>query len=158
MSSLRAPIAPRSRSACGEGGQRQVITELKIELESGPAAVSTARYALDTLEPHLSGEQLDDVRLMVSELVTNSVRHAVAGSDAEVRLEVEVAEECVRAEVIDRGPGFEAKPRGPEDDIGSGWGLYLVETLADRWGVEANELTTVWFELDRRANGHSVAA
>jgi anti-sigma regulatory factor (Ser/Thr protein kinase) len=134
-----------------------VITALKIRLDGGPQAVSAARLALDALEPHLSAAQLDDVRLLVSELVTNSVRHAADGPDDEVRLEVEVGEDLLRAQVIDRGPGFKAAPRGPEDDIGSGWGLYLVETLADRWGVESNDATCVWFELDR-TNGNRVAA
>ncbi|MFL5825551.1 MAG: ATP-binding protein [Thermoleophilaceae bacterium] len=134
-----------------------MITDLKIRLDSGPQAVSAARIALDSLEPHVSPAQLDDVRLLVSELVTNSVRHASGGPDSEVRLEVEVDEHFLRAQVIDRGPGFEATPRGPEDDIGSGWGLYLVESLADRWGIEANDATCVWFELDR-TNGNRAAA
>ncbi|HEX8856916.1 MAG TPA: ATP-binding protein [Thermoleophilaceae bacterium] len=134
-----------------------MITDLKIRLDNGPQAVSAARLALDALEPHVSSAQLDDLRLLVSELVTNSVRHAAGGSDDEVRLEVAVGEDVLRAEVVDSGPGFEATPRGTEDDIGSGWGLYLVETLADRWGVETDHVTCVWFELDR-TNGSRVAA
>jgi hypothetical protein len=51
--------------------------------------------------------------------------------------------------VTDIGPGFQARPRRPDDDPGSGWGLFLVEQLSDRWGVELNGATQVWFELVR---------
>ena len=39
----------------------------------------------------------------------------------------------------------------PDPARPSGWGLYLVAELADRWGVDSDERTLVWFELDRRA-------
>ena len=54
-----------------------------------------------------------------------------------------------RAEVTDDGPGFRIdsppRPRGH-----AGWGLLLVDTLSDRWGVKTNSSTTVWFELRLR--------
>jgi anti-sigma regulatory factor (Ser/Thr protein kinase) len=92
---------------------------------------------------------LNDMRLLVSELVTNSVRHSGRNGSGVVELEVDVTETRVLVRVIDNGPGFEASPRGPEDDPGSGWGLFLVEQISDRWGVELNGSTQVWFELSR---------
>jgi anti-sigma regulatory factor (Ser/Thr protein kinase) len=122
-------------------------TRLTLRLDRGPQAVAAARSALDALAVHLTDTQLDDIRLLVSELVTNSVRHASDGD--EVRIEIDVDTDCVRAAVIDEGPGFETTARTADSDIGSGWGLYLVDHLADRWGVESEDLTRVWFELDR---------
>lgn len=121
---------------------------VRLRLSSGPDAVSAARRSLDVLEAEL-GERLGDMRLLVSELVTNSVRHARSGAGDEVELEVSLTRELIHVRVIDHGPGFEASPRGPEDDPGSGWGLFLVEQLSDRWGVELNGSTQVWFELGR---------
>ena len=55
----------------------------------------------------------------------------------------------LRVEVTDWGPGFTrgARPSRPADAVG-GWGLVLVERLADRWGVMRNSFTRVWFEID----------
>lgn len=124
-------------------------TEVRLCLSSGPDAVAAARHGLDSLESELGAQRLNDMRLLVSELVTNSVRHARAGEGDELELEVSVREQLIRVCVSDRGPGFEVSPRAPDDDPGSGWGLFLVEQLSDRWGVELNGRTQVWFELGR---------
>jgi anti-sigma regulatory factor (Ser/Thr protein kinase) len=124
-------------------------TEVRLRLSSGPDAVSAARRGLDPLGPELGEQRLNDMRLLVSELVTNSVRHARSGTGDELELEVSVSRQLIHVCVSDRGPGFEASPRTPDDDPGSGWGLFLVEQLSDRWGVELNGRTQVWFELER---------
>jgi anti-sigma regulatory factor (Ser/Thr protein kinase) len=124
-------------------------TEVRLRLSSGPDAVSAARRGIDSLEDELGAQRLNDMRLLVSELVTNSVRHARAGEGDELELEVSVRRELIRVCVSDRGPGFEVSPRAPDDDPGSGWGLFLVERLSDRWGVELNGRTQVWLELER---------
>jgi anti-sigma regulatory factor (Ser/Thr protein kinase) len=126
-----------------------VSTEVKLRLSSGPDAVAAARHGLDSLAQKVEPERLHDMRLLVSELVTNSVRHAGADRSEELELEVRVSDETIHVSVTDRGPGFEAAPRVPEDDPGSGWGLFLVEQLSDRWGVELNGSTQVWFEIER---------
>jgi anti-sigma regulatory factor (Ser/Thr protein kinase) len=124
-------------------------TEVRLRLASGPDAVAAARRGLDALEREVGAERIGDMRLLVSELVTNSVRHARAGAHDELELEVSVTGELIHVCVTDQGPGFEVSPRSPDDDPGSGWGLFLVEKLSDRWGVELNGRTQVWFELDR---------
>ena len=104
---------------------------IDVELESSPAAPARARGALDGFEGRISPERMRDVRLLVSELVTNAVRHA--GGEA-VRLVVALTGTLLRIEVHDPGRGFELKPP-PDDPLrASGWGLVLVEELADRWG------------------------
>ena len=106
-----------------------------------------ARKALDRLEGELDTDTVDVVRLLVTELVTNSVRHADAQS---VDMRVHVTGEQVRLEVTDRGPGFEFEGRDEERDLEGGWGLFLVDRLADRWGIEnARGASQVWAELDR---------
>jgi anti-sigma regulatory factor (Ser/Thr protein kinase) len=128
---------------------RVATTEVRLRLASGPDAVSAARRGLDELEREIGAERLNDMRLLVSELVTNSVRHAVAATESTVMLELSVRDDLVRCCVSDPGPGFEPAERTPEDDPASGWGLFLVEQLSDRWGVDLNAGTSVWFEIDR---------
>jgi len=84
-----------------------------------------------------------DASLLVSELVTNSVLHG-AGEAVRVRLETDDLG-GLRCEVLDDGAGFLPTPPAVRRDAG-GWGLQLVDRLADRWGV-ADGSTHVWFEL-----------
>lgn len=122
---------------------------MRLRLASGPDAVGIARRGLDPLEREVGSAKLNDMRLLVSELVTNSVRHARSGEGDELELEVSVSGGLIHVCVTDHGPGFEASSRTPGDDPGSGWGLFLVEQLADRWGVSLNGTTQVWFEIER---------
>jgi len=88
------------------------------------------------------------VRLLVSELVTNCVRHAAADDEAAVELALRLDPSTIRVEVHDAGTGFERPaaplPRGAD----GGYGLFLVERMASRWGVDTHDGTRVWFELD----------
>lgn len=96
-----------------------------------------------------------DLELCVTELVTNSVQHADTGYQGEVEMEVRLLPSAVRVEVGDRGDGFDpgrAEP-GCGVDHGGGFGLYIVQMLADRWGVERGDLTCVWFEIDLEGAG-----
>lgn len=131
------------------GSSDMNASRVRLRLPHGPPAIAAARRGLDPLEPQVGEQLLSDMRLLVSELVTNSVRHADRNGSSVVELEVDVSNTRVLVRVIDNGGGFEASPRGPEDDPGSGWGLFLVEQISDRWGVELNGSTQVWFELSR---------
>jgi anti-sigma regulatory factor (Ser/Thr protein kinase) len=112
------------------------------------SAPREARHALDELDSHIDPGLRDDIRLLVSEVVTNAVIHARPQVPGDVELDVWASEEKVRVVVTDRGPGFvpASPPRGGER---SGWGLMMVDRLADRWGVDLEEGTEVWFELAR---------
>jgi anti-sigma regulatory factor (Ser/Thr protein kinase) len=101
------------------------------------------------LEERVDADVLDDIRLLVSELVTNAIRHAGAPSGGEVGLDVSIQRSAVHVEVADPGGGFEPAPRDETMMKPGGWGLYLVDRIADRWGVMRNTLTRVWFEIDR---------
>jgi anti-sigma regulatory factor (Ser/Thr protein kinase) len=125
--------------------------ELAYELTGGPYAVTAARLALSEMDELVDESLAFDVRLLVSELVTNSVRHAQIGPEDSIELKVVVSGDRVRVEVTDKGPGFEPPEYDPtaEDARDSGWGLFFVTQLADRWGVESSE-GRVWFEIERR--------
>jgi anti-sigma regulatory factor (Ser/Thr protein kinase) len=125
--------------------------ELSVRFDRGPSAASAARNALLRLGPRVDAQCLDDIRLLVSELVTNAVRHAGGPRGGEVALDVTIESARVRVEVADPGAGFEPQPRDDEMSRPGGWGLYLVDRIADRWGVVRNNLNRVWFEIDGAA-------
>ena len=118
---------------------------LELELPSTASAPAQARGALDKIAGRIGPDRLRDVRLLVSELVTNAVRHAEGEA---VRLVVALTAGTLRIEVHDPGRGFKVKPPPDDPMRASGWGLVLVEELADRWGVDHNPRTRVWFEMD----------
>jgi len=105
-----------------------------------------ARRAVEKLGPAIDPQLKGDVMLLVSELVTNSVKY---GGQGDLRLQIEApAPKRLRIEVVDQGGGFEPVARSRPKTEPGGWGLHLVETLADRWGVHEGS-THVWFEIDR---------
>ena len=108
-------------------------------------APGAARNALGSLHASIDPELAEDVRLLVSELVTNSLRHT---GSSDIELEVWCSEQLVRVAVSDRGAGFELAG-APRPGDASGWGLFMVDRLADRWGIETDGATCVWFELAR---------
>src|SRR5215213_1882993 len=110
--------------------------EMSFELAGGPYAVTAARLALSDLDARVDPSVAFDVRLLVSELVTNSVKHAQVSEDDSLYLDVVFNDSVVRVEVRDSGPGFERPAVAPPDDADEGWGLFLVEQLADEWGVD----------------------
>jgi len=128
-----------------EAGTESGGAVLERRFPSRPEAVAEARRALDELAEALDPAGLVNLRLLVSELVTNAIRHGPGGEDAEVTLRVTVRDDVLRAEVADPGDGF-TPPRTRGDGIG-GWGLLLVDRIADRWGVAAGAPTRVWLEL-----------
>ena len=132
----------------GPGYMTRVVPLLFIALPPDPQAPRKARTALAALDGLLGGA-FGDVQLLVSELVTNGVRHAGLRPGERLRVSVALVEDRVRVEVADPGPGFEHGPLAPDPTRPGGWGLRLVEELAQRWGVERDGETIVWFEVAR---------
>ena len=123
--------------------------EIDLRLAPEPEVVTTARHALDQLANLMPPEKLEDVRLVVSELVTNSILHAGLSTEDQISLTVKVSAGSVRGRVCDPGSGFEVPSEpSPRSDMSGGWGLPIVETISDRWGVERNRHACVWFEID----------
>ena len=124
---------------------------LDTQFPPEPASVGLARDAvLASFTDDIPATTLDELTLLVSELVTNSVRHADAGGGREIGLRADLRNGCVRVEVSDWGHAFEPRVQPGADDTG-GWGLYLVDSLSDRWGLLRTEPKVVWFELDSSA-------
>jgi anti-sigma regulatory factor (Ser/Thr protein kinase) len=126
------------------------VTEVAVRLPATADAVPTARHVIDRLHPLEPHSDLTfRLRLLVTELVANCVRHAGLCTSDSIGLELRLGEDGARVEVTDCGRGFE--PAGPftEPPVGtSGRGLYLLDVLSDRWGVDRRGgRTRVWFEL-----------
>jgi two-component sensor histidine kinase len=107
------------------------------------APTEARRFACETASSCADDRTVADLGLLVSELVTNSVMHG--GGASWVRVEV-VLGEHIRAEVIDSGDGFMFRPRHAIEPRG-GFGLYLVQRIAESWGMSVGAATRVWFSL-----------
>jgi anti-sigma regulatory factor (Ser/Thr protein kinase) len=123
-----------------------VSSTVTIDIPRDPSAPGHARRAIEDLNGRIAPDVIPDVKLLVSELITNSVKY---GGNGAVSLKVETDDPSkLRIEVIDQGAGFVPVARDrPKTEVG-GWGLHLVQTLSDRWGVYEGS-THVWFEIDR---------
>jgi anti-sigma regulatory factor (Ser/Thr protein kinase) len=129
------------------GGRR-----LEMRVPAAPIVLSRVRQALGDLG--LPPRLLDDARLLVNELVSNSIRHAGLGPDDMVRIRADWSGTRLRVDVYDRAgapaPARVAASIGPSAGAESGWGLYLVDRLASRWGAAPGNY---WFELDLEQSG-----
>jgi anti-sigma regulatory factor (Ser/Thr protein kinase) len=120
---------------------------LRFSIAGGPRAPGHARAWLQTAAAWLPEELERKLVMLVSELVNNSVVHGQASERDVIEIEVRATPDGVRAQVSDSGPAFAPRARTKGIDEPGGWGLVLVERVAQRWGVERAERTLVWFEL-----------
>jgi anti-sigma regulatory factor (Ser/Thr protein kinase) len=112
-------------------------------LPKSPGSAALARQFLEPLRQEVSVQVLENARLLVSELVANSIEHV--HEDGEIELRYELAGGVLRVEVLDSGPGFSPPRRQPGSD--RGWGLHFVDRLASRWAIDTEGRARVWFEL-----------
>jgi anti-sigma regulatory factor (Ser/Thr protein kinase) len=122
------------------------MTETVLSLERTSDAPREARGRVRHLQHIIGPDRVDDAVLLVSELVTNAVKYGP--EDEAIRLIIHSDGECVRFTVHDLGLGPLPEMREADDPAPGGHGLRLVNSLADRWGVERGS-TRVWFELHR---------
>ena len=126
--------------------QDNVVAQFRIA--GGPRAPLSARTKLtESLDPRLESPVVDDLRLLVSELVTNCVLHGGAGESAEITVLTRLRNGALHTEVCHDGPAF--VPPEDDPDLGSpgGLGLFLVDQMASSWGIAERCETCVWFEL-----------
>ena len=116
-------------------------------LPPAPQAVAEARERVMTLaEPFVEDRRLSDLRLVISEVITNAVRH---GGDGDLLIAVTPRPEFLCVQVTDTGDGFAPRPRAYAPDEDGGFGLFLIERLTRRWGLTREDNNTrVWFEFD----------
>ena len=131
-------MAPEARARNG-GNEKRGPDGLRVRLGSGPDAAAEARRAIARLRADLDPPLMDTLRLLVTELVTNSVRHTQCNA---LTLKVAVGRSAVLTEVTDDGPRLIL--------VVMCGGLFLVQRLAKNWGVkEDGDSKRVWFELCR---------
>jgi anti-sigma regulatory factor (Ser/Thr protein kinase) len=113
---------------------------LTAKLSRTPQAGREARAAVAKLADWLGPARTEDARLLLTELAANAVKHG----HGSILLSVEIVDGRARFSVCDDG---HAEPHvRPEPGADGGWGLRIVDRLADRWGV-TRPGTRVWFEL-----------
>jgi anti-sigma regulatory factor (Ser/Thr protein kinase) len=112
-----------------------------------PHSVPRAReWVIALAEPFVASARIADLRLVISEVITNAVRH---GGEGDMLVAVTPKEGFLCVQVTDTGDGFAPRPRAFEPDDDGGFGLFLVERLTRRWGLtRENSNTRVWFEFD----------
>jgi anti-sigma regulatory factor (Ser/Thr protein kinase) len=144
---------PRGAHASSEWADRTQLN-LQMTLPTASRAVRLARQATrDALVTWRLAYLEETAVLLVSELVTNAVRHA-RGSDP-ITLELQTAGTWLRIEVQDADPRW-PQPRTPAEFDGSGFGFVLVDALAGKWGVrETATGKAVWAEIDERQSDES---
>lgn len=131
------------------------LEQASFALARQPESVTESRHRIAKFfRGRLRRPALARVELLVSEIVTNAIRHG----DGDLVLVVTTFDDRVRVDVHDSGPGFVPVARRPPPGESSGWGLYLVAGLADSWGVAAGSRTQVWFEISAAWSQPSGAA
>ena len=124
-----------------------------VELPATLAAAGAAREwaTAGSITSSLKEAERGDVMLLISELVTNAVRHAISGRGEDtVSVALGVATACLRIEVCDPGTGFaiEGVDRCAPDEP-EGRGLRIVDAIALRWGASHGGRHCVWLEIQR---------
>jgi anti-sigma regulatory factor (Ser/Thr protein kinase) len=140
----------RSSSENVSRARRGGSSTLRLALERSVQAPAKARAAVARRceQLDLDGSLTQSLVLLVSEVVSNAVRHSSGDPDAPIELVASFGESAIRVVVTDAGDGFEPRPRDPARTH-DGYGLYLLEKVSSRWGVESKGDTKVWFELPR---------
>ena len=138
-----SPVGAAGRLADGD------LVELVIALDTRAPGAARNFVAL-CLEQRVIASALDSAQLLMSELVTNSLRHSGAPMD-EVVVSVELMPDWFRIGVQDLGADAVIAVRPADLVTGGGFGLNLVQMLSERWGVErlAGGGTQVWAQLPR---------
>jgi anti-sigma regulatory factor (Ser/Thr protein kinase) len=134
-------------------GDRTMVeqrSELTLALPNNDRAPGLARRELASFArgADLHEQEHDVLRLLVSELVTNAVRHGGAAGRQKIGLCVRSSNATIRIEVSDHGVGFELPKSPPVPGAEGGYGLLIVDRLCSRWGTKHNGTSLVWCELD----------
>ncbi|MDF5758779.1 ATP-binding protein [Spongiactinospora sp. TRM90649] len=134
--------------------RQAVLQSATYTLNHRPTSVRSARACTRrTLAAWALLDIADDVTLLVSELVTNAIVHTADAVRCQIELALNLSGRTLRADITDHGhswPGPMEPPRAVPDDE-SGRGLTVVNSLADKWGVELlPDGKTVWFLITVR--------
>jgi anti-sigma regulatory factor (Ser/Thr protein kinase) len=138
---VRAPNAEsyrphrHHRVRARETGRVGARESLDVHVPLDARAPATARSLLAPwLRDRVAAAVLDSVQLLLSELLSNSVRHSGASAGDLAVVRVRLTRDTVRLEVEDPGRGGVIAPRPPSLERGDGFGLNVVQALSRRWG------------------------
>jgi two-component sensor histidine kinase len=120
-----------------------MLPELALSLAPATSAGATARAAVrDGFGDALDRDDMADLQLVVSELVTNAFVHG----RGTIQLNLRHSARELTGSVSDDGNGFRYMLRGFGGDDPHGRGLALVDALVARWGIRGGS-THVWFAM-----------
>jgi anti-sigma regulatory factor (Ser/Thr protein kinase) len=134
-------------AASVEGGHPAAELSLSLERDHDAPAVARAAIVGFCEGRGVDSTVVSTLMLLVSEVVTNAVIHPNTKRDAPIGFAARLRRDFIRVEVTDQGSGFTPRTRDPQQ-VGGGYGLFLLEKQSRRWGVSAAGGTTVWFEVD----------
>jgi len=121
-----------------------------------PLSARAAREVMRPLEPSLHPDAWGNLQLLITELVTNGVRHGAQGEAIEIEATLE--RQTVTVRVRNRASGSGSLPEIVDQEAGveGGLGLVLLDRLSNRWGMSAGDPVEVWFELDAEGGSGEV--
>jgi anti-sigma regulatory factor (Ser/Thr protein kinase) len=129
------------------------IDSVRRSLAPDRGAAAAARRVLDGFRGRLEEDVIERSAVVVTEVVTNSVKHAGLTAAQPIDLNIRVFAGCLRIEVTDKGTaGFDPVATLPNPGQNSGRGFWMVDQLTDRWGVDFTRSTRVWCEFDLDAH------
>ena len=122
---------------------RTTIAHVELTLPPGARSVRVARHEVERAIADYPEHVRATVALLTSELASNAVVHAKTA----FRVRAHVDEGLIRVSICDWG-GHRPSVTPPDATTMGGWGLAMVDAAASRWGIDAEDTTTVWFEID----------
>jgi anti-sigma regulatory factor (Ser/Thr protein kinase) len=124
-------------------------SESGIKVRGGTQAARDARGAVTSqLGGRLVEGRVRDLNLVISEIVNNSVLHGGVDEDGWIEIDYSISDTGIRVEIKDTGLQGNPEPREPDPESGGGFGLFIVDALSRRWGVEHDPVLCVWFEFE----------
>jgi anti-sigma regulatory factor (Ser/Thr protein kinase) len=125
-----------------------------VSLPVSVTAPALARRAVvEQVGPTFPAQRMHDAELLITEVVTNAVRHAGLHEGDLIDISLRDEHGSVVVEVADPGSGFAALPRPTGDPLETGgWGMLLLDRLSDGWGLRDRPGggSVVWFRVDPR--------
>ncbi len=115
--------------------ERDGVRTIRLRIPAKAEYVALSRLALTGLAEisTMPEETLADLKLALTEAVSNSVRHAYANGEGWVEIAYELSGATLEIEVLDDGPGFDPArpPAGEEELIEGGLGIAIIRTIVD---------------------------
>jgi anti-sigma regulatory factor (Ser/Thr protein kinase) len=138
------------RAAPGMGDAPAPLVSIDVPHERTGVRLARHAFADQIAAAGVEGEARDDAMLVLSELVSNAVKHAAPLPSGEITVRWSVDDEVLHIEITDGGAS--TRPRAGVAALSAlgGRGLDIVRTVSRHWGVTEGEgAVTVWAEIPR---------